>query len=212
MKKVILIILCFVMVFLLSGCGFNISDVTETERKETEETIQIEQTEQTEQIKPTEQTEQPEQGEQTEQPVAEPQNVQEEENTETPEKINSVAQTEFFWKVKTVNGDEDEVCLSAEESKMVYDIIASCKYDIGTADCLNDFAFVRDDGSVIYYHSDCGTFNDNANELSYRTLDWQKEKINELLFAIFGYVSGNFEENREMCDGVPLAPEGFEKP
>lgn len=204
MKKVILIILCFVMVFLLSGCGFNISDVTETERKETEETIQIEQTEQTEQIKPTEQTEQPEQGEQTEQPVAEPQNVQEEENTETPEKINSVAQTEFCWKVKPINGDDWEAELSAEESKMVYDIIASCKYDLGTADCMNDFAFVRDDGSVIYYHSDCGTFNNTAENLSYRTLDEQRMKVNDLIVKLGMY-------SEELC-GLPLAPEGFEKP
>lgn len=189
MKKVILIILCFVMVFLLSGCGLNISDVTETERKETEETIQIEK------------AEQPEQPEQT---VVEAQNIQEEENTETPEKINSVAQTEFCWKVKPINGDDWEAELSAEESKMVYDIIASCKYDLGTADCMNDFAFVRDDGSVIYYHSDCGTFNNTAENLSYRTLDEQRMKVNDLLVKLGMY-------SEELC-GLPLAPEGFEKP
>ena len=127
-------------------------------------------------------------------------------------KPQSITQAEFYWKVKPIDGDDEEVCLTAEESKMVYDFISGCKYELGTADCMNDFAFVRDDGSVIYYHSECGTFNDSANELSYRTLDWQKEKVNELLFAIFGYVSGSFEENAEMCDGVPLAPEGFEKP
>ena len=203
MKEIISVILCFAMVFVLAGCDFNISDVAETERKETEETVQIEQTEQAKQV------------EQTEQSVAESQNVQEEENTEAPgkpQKPQGVAPAEFYWIVKPVNGDDEEVCLTAEESKMVYDFISGCKYELGTADCLNDFAFVRDDGSVIYYHSDCGTFNDNANELSYRTLDWQKEKVNELLFAIFGYVSGSFEENQEICDGVPLAPEGFEKP
>ena len=211
MKKIISVILCLVMAFVLVGCDMNVSDVMETERKETEETIQIEQTEQTKQ------TEQTEPAEQTEQPIAEVQNVPEEENTETPEKPakekpQSITQAEFYWKVKPIDGDDEEVCLTAEESKMVYDFISGCKYELGTADCLNDFAFVRDDGSVIYYHSDCGTFNDNANELSYRTLDWQKEKVSELLFAIFGYVSGSSGENMEICDGVPLAPEGFEKP
>lgn len=85
------------------------------------------------------------------------------------------------WKVSTVDDGSEAVCLSAEDSKTIKDYIASCKYELGTADCLNDYMFIRDDGSIIYYHSACGTFNDNENERSYNLLDEQQAWINDLL-------------------------------
>ena len=85
------------------------------------------------------------------------------------------------WKVSTVDDGSEAVYLSAEDSKTIKDYIASCKYELGTADCLNDYMFIRDDGSIIYYHSECGTFNDNENELSYKLLGEQQAWVNDLL-------------------------------
>lgn len=85
------------------------------------------------------------------------------------------------WKVSTVDDGSKAVYLSAEDSKTIKDYIASCKYELGTADCLNDYMFIRDDGSIIYYHSECGTFNDNENELSYKLLGEQQAWVNDLL-------------------------------
>ena len=85
------------------------------------------------------------------------------------------------WKVSAVDDGSEAVFLSAEDSKKIKDYIASCKYELGTADCLNDYMFIRADGSIIYYHSECGTFNDTENELSYKLLGEQQAWINNLL-------------------------------
>jgi len=135
------------------------------------------------------------------------------------QKSGTVEQSSFIWIVKDIISDIGPVSLSAEESKKVKEIIDSCKYEIETSDCYNDFQFIREDGSIIYYHSDCGTFNDIENNKSYKLLDEQKEWIGTLL-AKHLEVSHTRTPNQEypieqtqvMCEGVPLAPEGFTKP
>lgn len=85
------------------------------------------------------------------------------------------------WRVNTLYSSSNGVSLSEEDSKKISDIIASCKYEIGTEDYANDFVFFREDGSGIYYHSDSGIFNDKENNRSYRISEEQKEWIAELL-------------------------------
>lgn len=89
-------------------------------------------------------------------------------------------QTDGVWKARAVNGGE-EIVLSPEDTETLKSHIAGCKYFEAVADCLNDYEFEREDGSIIYYHSDCGTFNDNEAMKSYTLLDWQKEWVNGLL-------------------------------
>lgn len=95
---------------------------------------------------------------------------------------------ELCWKVNGAYYDSEPVCISAEDSRSIKEIIDSCKWYIGTADCYNDFVFIRADGTEIYYHSDCGTFNDNSLDRSYKLLDEQKAYINEYLKNIFGTI------------------------
>ena len=105
-------------------------------------------------------------------------------NTEDSDNGN----TELCWKVNGADYDSEPVCISAEDSRSIKEIIDSCKWYIGTADCYNDFVFIRADGTEIYYHSDCGTFNDNSLNRSYKLLDEQKAYINEYLKNIFGTI------------------------
>ncbi len=54
------------------------------------------------------------------------------------------------------------------------------RFSDGTGDCLND-CVVAVNGTVYYYHSDCGTFNDNANNRSFTLTEAEKEEINGIL-------------------------------
>lgn len=134
------------------------------------------------------------------------------------QKPETVEQSSFVWNVKDIIRDIGPVSLSAEESKKLKGIIDSCKYEIETSACDNDFQFISEDGSIIYYHSDCGTFNDIENNKSYELLDEQKEWIGTLLskYLVVTTRTPNqeypIEQTQVMCEGVPLAPEGFTKP
>ena len=92
---------------------------------------------------------------------------------------------EASWTAAKSGDDGAGICLSAEQSKMISDAIASCKWTIGTSDCLSDYVFTRNDGSKIFYHSDCGTFNDTAINRSYSVTGEKQSQINKLLNSIF---------------------------
>ncbi len=81
--------------------------------------------------------------------------------------------------VKNVSGDT-VITLSQEESSFVAEILCRNNWEEGTADCLSDMEFTMD-GQIFYYHSDCGTFNDNANQRSLSVSGEEKEKINAIL-------------------------------
>lgn len=130
----------------------------------------------------------------------------------------AVEQSSIVWNVKDIINDIGPVSLSVQESKKVKDIIDSCKYEIETSGCDNDFQFIKEDGNMIYYHSECGTFNDIENNKSYALLDGQKECIGTLLSKYLVVMTRTpnqeypIEQTQVMCEGVSLAPESFTKP
>lgn len=104
----------------------------------------------------------------------------------------------YSWTARKIfdNGEYSEsVVLSAEETGLIKNYCYGCKYETGTADCINDYEFTMENGAKIYYHSDCGTFNDNTNELSYNTTDYMRDEINMILGE---------KSFWQLCQGVPL--------
>ena len=90
------------------------------------------------------------------------------------------------WKVIKVDYSEginysNEIILSDEDTRIIKEYCFSCKYEIGTGDCINNYIFVMENGEQMCYSSHCGTFNDNINNCSYETLDWMREEINQIL-------------------------------
>ncbi len=90
------------------------------------------------------------------------------------------------WKVIKVDYSEEinysnEIILSVEDTRIIKEYCFSCKYEIGTGDCINNYIFVMENGEQICYSSHCGTFNDNINNRSYETLNWMRDEINQIL-------------------------------
>jgi hypothetical protein len=71
--------------------------------------------------------------------------------------------------------------LTEEEAKIIADIIENGVWSTeGTAECDNDCKLIID-GRTYYYHSECGTFNDEVNNQNLSVTEYEKESINEIL-------------------------------
>ena len=78
--------------------------------------------------------------------------------------------------------DEDKIYdLTEEEVKIIADIIDNGTWHTeGTAECANDCKLIIDERTY-YYHSECGTFNDKANNQNLPVTAEEKENINAIL-------------------------------
>ena len=78
--------------------------------------------------------------------------------------------------------DEDKIYdLTEEEVKIIADIIENGTWNTeGTADCANDCKLIIDERTY-YYHSECGTFNDEKNNQNLPVTAEEKENINAIL-------------------------------
>lgn len=95
---------------------------------------------------------------------------------------------EIVWQVTKLDGCENittAIAMFPEDSLFIKNYCFGSKYEIGTADCLNDYCFRMETGETIYYHSCCGTFNDTANERSYHVSDSMRDEINAILDKYF---------------------------
>ncbi|MDE5860594.1 MAG: hypothetical protein K2H28_00185 [Ruminococcus sp.] len=88
---------------------------------------------------------------------------------------------ENVWSVKPMFSDETAVAMTAEDSRIIQNYCYGSKYENGTGDCLSDYIFTTGAGQKIYYHSECGTFNDIVNNRSYKVVDYQRDEINCIL-------------------------------
>ncbi len=78
-------------------------------------------------------------------------------------------------------GAEETYELTVEEIQQVVEIIENSNWNTkGTADCTNDCKLIIN-GETYYYHSDCGTWNDNWNNRYLTVTDTEKESINAVL-------------------------------
>ena len=78
--------------------------------------------------------------------------------------------------------DEDKIYdLTEEEVKIIADVIENGTWNtVGTAECANDCKLIIDERTY-YYHSECGTFNDNENNQNLSVTAEEKESINIIL-------------------------------
>jgi hypothetical protein len=71
--------------------------------------------------------------------------------------------------------------LTEEEAKIIADIIENGVWSTeGTAECANDCKLIIN-GRTYYYHSECGTFNDEVNNQNLSVTEEEKKCINEIL-------------------------------
>ena len=79
----------------------------------------------------------------------------------------------------------------------------------GTSDCLND-CVVSVSGTIYYYHSDCGTFNDNANNRSFKLTDSERADINGIISEYIELGSDSISSEPTPVQPAPVQPEPSE--
>lgn len=86
-----------------------------------------------------------------------------------------------IWTVKIGYSEETEKELSQKDAAALNDILNEENWIEDVTKCESDCVITTANGEIIYYHSSCGTFNDNRN---YRSLSATEEET-ELINSIF---------------------------
>lgn len=86
--------------------------------------------------------------------------------------------------VAQVNGDTFE--LSAENSETISQFLCEDDWIPDATKCESDY-IVTFDGRTIFYHSDCGTFNEWLEESnrSFRLSETDRETVNAIIQSLF---------------------------
>ena len=113
--------------------------------------------------------------------------VRDDDVSEIDKNVSSETEQTQQANVESISGtishiDEDKICdLTEEEVKIIADIIGNGTWNTeGTADCANDCKLIIDERTY-YYHSECGTFNDEKNNQNLPVTAEEKENINAIL-------------------------------
>jgi len=82
-----------------------------------------------------------------------------------------------------VGGSDFE--LSEENAKAILQILDAGSWVPGATDCASDYVLTFD-GRTVYYHSDCGTFNERLeqSDQSLRLSDMEQETVNRIIQAV----------------------------
>ena len=75
--------------------------------------------------------------------------------------------------------------LSEENTKAILQILDTGSWVPDATDCASDYVLTFD-GRTIYYHSDCGTFNEQLEQAyqSLRLSDAEQETVNAIIQAV----------------------------
>ena len=113
--------------------------------------------------------------------------VRDDDVSEIDKNVSSETEQTQQANVESISGtishiDDDKICdLTEEEVKIIADIIGNGTWNTeGTADCANDYKLIIDERTY-YYHSECGTFNDEKNNQNLPVTAEEKENINAIL-------------------------------
>ena len=80
-------------------------------------------------------------------------------------------------------GTQTTYALTPEETQAIAAILDQGSWNpAGTADCINDYQFTIN-RNTYFYHSECGTFQDDRNNRSLTATGTEKERINGILGA-----------------------------
>lgn len=83
--------------------------------------------------------------------------------------------------VAILKADDNPNDLSSEDSGEIQKIIDEGIWENdATAECIND-CLLTVDGDDIYYHSECGTFNDKVNQRNFTLDEKTREEVNGIL-------------------------------
>lgn len=104
-----------------------------------------------------------------------------------------------------VGGSDFE--LSEENAKAILQILDTGSWMPGATDCASDYVLTFD-GRTIYYHSDCGTFNERLeqSDQSLRLSDTEQETVNRIIQAVIPHdlspvelLPFSYEEILQVC-------------
>lgn len=97
---------------------------------------------------------------------------------------------------------ETGAALSLEDVDRIADLLEEGSWNTeGTADCLND-CILTVNGESVYYHSDCGTFNDTIQERCLSLTEEERAAVNAVLSK---YITLGFEETVDETWGLTLS-------
>lgn len=97
--------------------------------------------------------------------------------------------------------------LSGENTKAILQILDAGSWVPGATDCASDYVLTFD-GRTIYYHSDCGTFNERLeqSDQSLRLSDAEQETVNRIIQAVIPHdlspvelLPFSYEEILQVC-------------
>lgn len=97
---------------------------------------------------------------------------------------------------------ETGAALSPEDADRIANLLEEGNWNTeGTADCLND-CILTVNGESVYYHSDCGTFNDTIQERGLSLTEDERAAVNAVLSK---YITLGFEETIDETWGLTLS-------
>lgn len=85
------------------------------------------------------------------------------------------------WTVSIGYGKEEPKELSADDQTVLSDMLSAGSWENDLTKCEGDCVIAASDGSVYYYHSKCGTFNDNVNRRFLTLEEEQRILLNDIL-------------------------------
>lgn len=71
--------------------------------------------------------------------------------------------------------------LDLKDAYYMINLLDNADWQEETADCINDCVIVLEEGVSLYYHSDCGTFNDNVQNRCLVLSEEEHETLNNIL-------------------------------
>jgi hypothetical protein len=81
-----------------------------------------------------------------------------------------------------VDNEENIYSLTADEANTIKALLDNREWTSETGECINDFV-LNVNGNEFYYHSDCGTFNDNKYKQHCTLSEDDKEVVDTILFS-----------------------------
>ena len=107
-------------------------------------------------------------------------------------------------KIKVGNRNSDGLLpvntLTPKDAEYISELLANAIWLNGTTDCFEDCVFGLEDGFVLYYHSDCGTINDNKTRRCIRLSEAEQSELNDILakYVKLGSVEVPMEETASL--------------
>lgn len=78
-------------------------------------------------------------------------------------------------------GNMEKVVLDEKDSTKIKSLLNQENWEDETAECANNIEIILEDNWLVYYHTDCGTFNDYTNKRHLSLGESEKEEMYEII-------------------------------